>query len=101
MPELFRDRLVLAEHVLEHARAGAVGMDALRDLGELERVAEQDEPPGRGAAGDRVGEAVLAGLVDDERVELAVELVAREEPGRAGDKRAPRDRARRRSSRSS
>ena len=39
----------------------------------------------RGAAGERVGEAVLAGLVDDERVELAVELLARVEPGRAGD----------------
>ena len=58
-------------------------MDALRHLGELERVAEQDEPPGRGAAGDRVGEAVLAGFVDHERVELAVELLAREQPRRS------------------
>ncbi len=32
-------------------------MHALRDLGELERVAEQDEPPRGGAAGERVGEA--------------------------------------------
>ena len=62
-------------------------MDALRDLGELERVAEQDESLRRGAAGERVGEAELAGLVDDERVELLVELLAREEPGGAGDER--------------
>ena len=74
---------MLAEQVLEHAGAGAVGMDALRHLGELERIAEQDEPPGRGAAGDRVGEAVLAGFVDHKRVELAVELLAREQPRRA------------------
>ena len=94
--ELGRDRLVLAEQVLEHARAGAVGMDALRHLRELERVAEQDERRGRGAAGERVGEAVLAGLVDDERVELAVELLAREEPRRAGDELDLVDRARRR-----
>ena len=60
-------------------------MDALRHLGELERIAEQDEPLGRGAAGDRVGEAVLAGLVDHERVELAVELLAREQPRRSRD----------------
>ena len=99
--QLLRDRFVLAEDVLEHARAGAVRVNPLRHLGELERVAEQHEPPGRGAAGDRVGEAVLAGLVDEERVELAVEFVAREQPGRARDQRAPPDRARRRSSRSS
>ena len=62
-------------------------MDALRDLGELERVAEQDDRPRRGAHRERVGERDLAGLVDDEHVERLVEILAREEPRRAGDQR--------------
>jgi len=85
--QLFRDRLVLAEDMLEDAGTGAVRVNPLRHLGELERVTEQDESPGRGAASDRVSKAVLAGLVDDERVELAVELLAREQPGCARYKR--------------
>ena len=82
---ILRDRLVLAEQVLEHRGAGAVGMDPLRDLGELERVAEQDERPRRGAHRERVGERDLAGLVDEEVVERLVELLVREQPGGAGD----------------
>ena len=84
-PELLRDRLPVADDVLEHARARAGRVDALRDLRELERVAEQDEPPRGRAAGERVGEAELACLVDDERVEFPVQLLARVEPGGAGD----------------
>ena len=60
-------------------------MDALRDLRELERVAEQDESARSSPAGERVGEAELSGLVHDERVELAVQLLARVEPGCSGD----------------
>ncbi len=76
-------------------------VDALRDLGELERVAEQDEPLRRGAAGERVGEArYWPASSIDERVELPVELLAREEPGGAGDERDLRVERRRRSSRS-
>ena len=58
---LLGNRLVVAEDVLEHADAPEPsGMDALRHLRELERVAEQDEPPRRRPAGERVGEADTA-----------------------------------------
>ena len=63
-------------------------MDALRDLGELERVAEQDESPRRGAQRERVGEAET-GRPRRSRACRAgpVELLAREEPRRARDER--------------
>ena len=54
----------------EHARARRVG--ALRDLGELERVAEQDQVARGGRHRERVGERDLAGLVDDEVVDRLV-----------------------------
>ena len=79
------DRRVAAEQVLEHGAARAARVGALRDLGELERVAEQDQVAGRGADRDRVGERDLPGLVDHEVVERRVELLAREQPGGAGD----------------
>ena len=60
-------------------------MGSLRDLGELQRVAEQDERARRGAHRERVGERDLSGLVDEEVVERLVELLAGEQPGGAGD----------------
>ena len=66
----------------EHRRLGARRVRALRDLRELVRVAEEDEVPRRGADGDRVRERELPALVDEERVHVLVELLAREEPGR-------------------
>ena len=42
-PALGRDGRVLAEQVLEHAQARAFGVRGLRDVGELQRVAEQDQ----------------------------------------------------------
>ena len=79
------NRRLAVEQMLEHGQPGAAGMGALRDLGELQRIAEQDHVAGRGADGDRVGERDLAGLVDHQVVERAVELGAREEPRRARD----------------
>ena len=79
------DGRVVAEEVLEHGAARVAGMDALRHLRELHRVAEQDERPRARPERERVGERGLAGLVDEEVVELPVELLAREEPGRAGE----------------
>src|SRR5262245_39388558 len=94
-PHVRRHRLVAAEQVLEHRSADAVRMRALRDLGELRRIAEQDQVARGGAHGEGVGEAHLPGLVDDERVDegaavwagvwaAAVEIVAGEQPRRAG-----------------
>ena len=77
------DRRALAEQVLEHRAPALAGMDALRDLRELQRVAEQHERPRARAQRERVRERDLAGLVDEEVVELPVELLAREEPGGA------------------
>src|ERR1051326_6657861 len=40
-----------------------IWMDALRDLGELERIAEHHQPSRASAACERIGEAVLASLI--------------------------------------
>ncbi len=53
---------------------GAAGCSGLRDLRELHRVAEQHERARRRAHRERVRERDLAGLVDEEVVERAVEL---------------------------
>ena len=60
----------------------------LVDLGELHLVADQDEVARRQADGDRVGERDLAGLVDEQVVEPAGQLLAAEEPGGAADETA-------------
>ena len=44
----------------------------------------QDEVPGRAGDGQDVGQRHLAGLVDEQRVDAALELLARPEPGRSG-----------------
>ena len=71
----------LAEQVLEHRAPGAVGMGSLRDLRELQRVAEQDDVARGGAERERVGERDLAGLVDEEVVDA---------PGRSSAARTAR-----------
>ena len=55
-------------------------MDALRDLRELDRVAEQDERARAGAEREGVGERRLPCLVDEQVVERPVERPARQEP---------------------
>ena len=66
-----RDRVGVAEQVLEHRRLRARRVDPLRDLRELLRVAEQDDVAGAGPERERVGERDLPGLVDEERVDDA------------------------------
>ena len=61
-----------------------MGVNALADVRELLRVAEQDDASRRLRARHRVGERHLAGLVDEERVDRVLELVVRPEPRRAG-----------------
>ena len=78
-PAIRRRRRVVAEHVLERRRAGAVGVGALRGLGQLLRVAEQHE----GARGPPIGrrrERHLSGLVDEEHVDAAGHVLAGEKP---------------------
>jgi hypothetical protein len=69
---------VVGKDVLKHTRTGPSRVNTLSHLRQMERVAKENEPLRRGTAGDRVSEAVTPGLVDDERVEPSVELVARE-----------------------
>ena len=77
-----RDRRVVAEQVLEHRAPRARGMRALRDLRELQRIAEQHDVARRGSHRERVGERHLPGLVDHKRVDRAVESFVREQPSR-------------------
>ena len=78
---------VLAEQVLQHAQARALRVHGLRDVRQLQRVAEQDQVARRGARGERIGERELAGLVDHEVVELLVG-VARARTARSCRRRA-------------
>src|SRR5262245_48469159 len=60
-------------------------MRALRDLRELVRIAEQNDVAGRRSDGDRVCERDLAGLVEEQRVQMSVEVLAREQERGAGE----------------
>ena len=61
------------------------GMDALRHLRQLLRVAERARGCARRAHGDGVRQRHLAGFVDEQIVEPPLHPLAREEPRRAGD----------------
>ena len=80
---IFRDGRGVAEKVLEDGGAAARRMHALGHLGELQRIPEENQVAGGRAHGQRVGEGHLAGLVDHEVVERAVQLGAGEEPRRS------------------
>ena len=75
----------LAEQVLKHGHARARRMRALRDLRELQRIAQQDDVARRRPHGERVGQRDLAGLVDHQRVDTAVQVLPREQPRGAGE----------------
>ena len=75
----------VAEQVLEHRSARALRMRALRNLRELQRVAEQHDVARRGPHRERVGERHLPGFVDHQRVDRAVERGVREEPCGSGE----------------
>ena len=78
-------RLLLPEQVLEDGDLRLLRHRALRDLRELVRVAEEDDRLRARPERERVRERDLAGLVDEQVVELRVELLAAEEPARPGD----------------
>ena len=60
-------------------------MRPLRHLGELDRVAEQDDVPRRSSHRQRVRERDLPRLVDEQVVDGAVQLGPCEQPRRAGE----------------
>ena len=76
---------VLAEQPVEAGEAGGAGMRPLHHLRQLARVADQHDVAGAAPHGEQVGEPDLPGLVDDERVEGALELGAAEVEGGAAD----------------
>ena len=78
---VLRNRRRVAEQVLENGGARARRVHALRDLGELERIAQEDEVAGARPHRERIRQGDLPRLVDDEIVQRAVEPLAGEEPG--------------------
>ena len=67
-----RRKRVMSFH--QPAKRGFVhrfGMRALADLWKLLRIAKQHQVSGRRCDGDGVGQAVLAGLLDDEQIKAA------------------------------
>jgi len=79
------DRGGLAEQVLQHGLLGARRMRALRDLRELERIAQQDDVARRRSHRECVRQRDLARLVDHQRVHAAVQVLPREQPRGAGE----------------
>ena len=90
-------RLGPVEDMLQRRDAAAVGVDRLGGLGQLLRVAEEDQSA-RGpvrvraqvwrhriAHGHGIGQGELPGLVDDEHVDAAGHLGPGPQPGRATD----------------
>ena len=47
---------VVADEMLQRRRSGALGMDALGDLGQLIRIAQQDDRAARSGHGQDVGQ---------------------------------------------
>ena len=76
---------VLAEQPVEAGEAGGARMRALHHLRQLARVADEHDVAGAASHGQQVGEPDLPGLVDDERVEGALELRLAEVEGGAAD----------------
>ncbi len=57
----------------------------MRHLRQLIWISKEDEVPRRRSDRELVGECELAALIDEERVNVAVELLAREQEQCAGD----------------
>lgn len=82
-PGIGRHRRVLAEHVLQRGRACSRRVRDIARLGELLRVAHQDERPRCVRDGEHVGQRQLAGLVGEQHVDAAGELLTCPQPGGA------------------
>src|SRR5579862_3040039 len=83
---LRRDRVIAAEQMLQNGASRMQRMRALRDLGELQRIAEQYDVSCRGGHRDGVGERNLARLVDEQVVERTGQCFARKKPRRSAGK---------------
>src|SRR5262245_14666244 len=86
---IFWDGRRLAEQVLKNRRAGPRRMEPLRYLRKLKRIAEENQIPRCGPHRESIRERDLSGFVDDEVIDATIELMAREEPSRAGEKLSP------------
>ena len=71
--------------VRQRRHRSPVGVSALDRLIELLRIAEQHQVLRRSRRRDRVGQAELPGLVDDQHIKLLAQLGPREEPRGAAD----------------
>ena len=80
-----RDGRLLAEQPVEAGEAGRAGMRALHHLRQLARIADEHDVAGAAPHRQQVGEPDLPGLVDDQRVEGALELRLAEVEGGAAD----------------
>ena len=80
-----RHRRVLAEQPVEAGEPGIPRMRALHHLRQLARVADQHDVAGASPHRQQVGEPDLPRLVDDQRVEGALELRPAEKEGGAAD----------------
>lgn len=71
---------MLTQEVLEDRGAGARGVDGLRDLRELQRIAQEHQIARARADRQGVRQRDLTGLVDEQVVQRAVQLGASEPP---------------------
>ena len=76
---------LLAEQPVEAGEAGRAGMRALHHLRQLAWIADEDDVPRAAPHREQVGETDLPGLVDDERIEGALEFRLAEMEGGAAD----------------
>ena len=79
-PARWQDGQRLADDVLERRFLGTFRVDALRDLGQLVRVAQQHERAGTAAHRHDVRQRGLPSFVDEQDVELVLHLLAGEQP---------------------
>src|SRR5438105_15721562 len=82
-PAIHRDRLRIAEQMLQHRHTRTLRMDPLRHLRQLQRITEQNERARRRPHRQRIRQRYLARLVDEQVIERLVELRSREEPRRS------------------
>ena len=82
---IWRHRVVSFEQVLEHRHTHAAGMNPLRDVRQLLRIAQHDQVAGARTHRHRIRQRHLARFVDEQIVELPLHLFPGEQPRRAGD----------------
>ena len=77
------------EQVLQAGLSGLARMTPLDRLGQLHLIADQYQVPGRWSDCDRIRQRDLAGLIDEQVVELSLQLLSAEDPGGPADQNRP------------